>query len=160
MSLESLITIYSIMLLVGGAGLLHFGKKSYQSFLVFKQVYNNNKLFKKKQKEREEMLANGELHEWVSYPVSAMKEVNVCRKTGWCPEYKAFFDTREIDHNEKLKELKVEYESYKDDKIAQLANKYNLSFMEAKEFFTTCYQIKKDFYVANLKKVSEEMKND
>lgn len=80
--------------------------------LVLYYEYTKQKEYRKRLNAEKEMLDRGEMHDWTTI-LSNGVEVTVCRKTGWCPEKKGFFDTSLIPYAEKLHEAQSSMEEYK-----------------------------------------------
>ena len=112
---------------------------------------NDNREFKRRMKEKDEMIANGDFHEWVEVlkggPGGEM--VRVCKKTGWCPSVDGFVSKEYINRYLLLKADKEEYIKYWDENLERLSKKHSLTVEELRALMVELKLINEDF---NIKK--------
>lgn len=113
--------------------------------------------YRRKLKEKEEMLNRGENHEWVTIK-DATAEVMVCKKTGWVPHNKIFLPIPMIKSYLKQAEIKERFEAKKEVEIERLADEYCITASDVKDIHEKILKLKKDFYLNYAKEQIEEMK--
>lgn len=135
-------------------------KRLKSDFARIKDVRAREKAFRKKQKEVEEMKARGDMHEWISMPISGVgEEVMVCRKTGYVPSKEGFLPIEIIQHYEKSqaveKKIKEEYDEFKSERVSGISERYEIPMEKMEDLMDEIYSIRKDFHV---QKMEEELK--
>lgn len=148
-------------ILLTGAGLVlavYFYNLTIRSIRKYSALMQNQKKYEEKMKEKEEMQARGEYHEWVTIPIGA-QEVMVCKKTGYCPSRNSFFDVKGVQRIVAEQELAKRYEVHREEKIKLLASMYGLSIEDLENLADELFTMKKDFYVKHMTQELDKMKS-
>ncbi|HLD91614.1 MAG TPA: hypothetical protein VI911_11505 [Patescibacteria group bacterium] len=94
-------------------------------YVNYETMWKNNKEFKKRSKEVEEMKANGDLPEWVTLPIYG-KDTHVCKKTGYCPSLECFINIDYIKTVLYMRARKAELAKLFNEGVVDLASKHGV----------------------------------
>lgn len=159
MSVGELTTIAILIAFMAGLATQFVSKQIVFWFRYIKWNIKNNKEFNKKKKEVEDMKANGDMHEWINLPTMQGNKL-VCKKTGWCPELEGFipmhFIQRHLMNVEIQKQTEEKYEKFKESKIKEVSDQYNLDESLIHGIMDKAFEIKKEFHT----KLIEEQQAD
>lgn len=137
---------------------IFFAKQVYFSIKIWSLINKTNKSFSQKEKDREEMLARGELHEWVEV-MTMYGPTRVCKKTGYMPEHKGYLSKKALKSSLLAIERDERYKEYRNKKVSGLAEKHNMSVESMELLVEEIFDIKKQFNLNELSDVVEEMRN-
>jgi len=136
--------------------LSYYIKDSIKNIMLTKE---NNKEFKSRIEAVKEMKAAGDFHDWISISLG-MKEVMVCRKTGYCPKEDSFISLVYIKQYEEAQKREEEYIEFKKERMTQISNKYGISLEETERLVEQIFEIKKDFTIKKLADLQDELNKD
>ena len=146
------------------AVLAFVGAVAIAAFLIFllrsqiehiKHISANNKAIDEKHKQRDEMLARGEIHEWMKV-VYGFDEVLVCKKTGWCPTLEVYFTIEFMREQESRIKTSEELKQYTEQKMNELAQRYGTSPSTMDQIADDIYSIKKNFFLEKMTRESNK----
>ena len=123
-------------------------------------IMKNNKLFRSKEEARQKMLEKGDLHDWKQYDYfgNGKMMLRICRKTGWCPETKSYFDLNVLAALDRTEKQKEEQKKFRDSRMQQLSEKYNVTLEKMEEIAEDVFKIKKDWHIQLMNKTMDELK--
>ena len=143
--------------LVWGYFFQFFLSKLIVNLSVWKMHRRAKAEYKTLMKNKEEMLARGELHEWIKIP-TYNGHVLACKKTGWCPELKDFFRmgyiNRLLMHREIEERQNKEWEAWKEVQYKKIAESFAIPEEQIKGIVKSGFEMKKEF-VLDLQKRQE-----
>jgi len=138
-------------------GFFIFGRLLIRQLMDLRKRLKNNKLYKQKMVEVEEMKKRGEYHDWVKLPVGAT-EAHVCSKTGYCPTIDGFFPQEYLDYHLKRKTMNDEFDNFREAEMTKLVSKYSLGREVLEEIAEDIYSIKKNFTLSQLENLTKELR--
>lgn len=141
----------------------YFSYKQIKSVLLFFKIRKGYKdFFKEKDKEIAKMKEEGRLHDWVTLPVNipgkGIIDTTVCKETGYCPSVDGFVDKMQVRHMVEMKRLNEEFDSFRKNRVSELAEKWNTSEDVFGNIIDDIYSIKKDFHVQKMEQSMKELK--
>ena len=152
-----LMVAYTFFLIVS-VTFIHFLKRSIMIMRHDKKIRNE---VKKRKKMIADMKERGELHEWITIQQKDLKgevhNLNVCKKTGWCPQFQQFFQMPYVEAEMARQEYKKQYEEYRDAHVEILATKFRHSREEMEEIVESVFDIKKQFALLWIKERNAEV---
>ena len=125
---------------------------------IIKSIHANNKEFKRRMKNKNDMQAKGDGHEWINIPYGT-EEVMVCKKTGWSPTLNAFLSMEYVNMWLKRQEREKEYQAYREEKMILLAEKHGINKEKMEEIAEGIFAIKQSFHVKKMKQAVKEMRS-
>jgi hypothetical protein len=152
-----------VFLLIFYTGFLVFGVASFfyirMHIKKFMAISKNNKEFRRREKERHEMLERGDLHDWKEYDYfgNGKMMLRICSKTGWCPESKSYFPLEALRALDRIKEQEKEKAEFRDKRMDELSQKYELPRHKMEEISEDIFKIKKDWHLLLMDRTKKEM---
>lgn len=110
----------------------------------FKQNRLKNKEFKRRTKEMEEMLSRGEVHEWVELYIGDTA-VLICRKTGWCPTIKGFFNVKDVEYSLKEKEERKLFADFVEKELEKISLNNEIGFDKVNKVYQEILSLPDNF---------------
>jgi len=129
---------------------------------LFKIRNAHNKIVKEHQDKITKMKEEGRLHKWITLPVripgKGLQETQVCEETGYCPSVNGFVDTFQMKQMINMKKTEEEFQAFKEARIAELADEYNMTVEGFAHVVDEIYSMKKDFHVKKMEESIKELK--
>jgi len=134
-----------------------FLKRSIVALKMFQIQMQAKATYNELNKKRDEMIKNGDLHEWIDLPIAG-KMVKVCKKTGWVPEWKDYIVPHVLRQMLSDLDRDKRYKTYRNEKVADLAKAHDMTNEAMEELVEKIFDIKKQFHLREVDVVVKEMK--
>lgn len=127
-----------------------------QAIGVLKFKLEQNKQFKKLEKARNEMIANGDRHQWMSIRIMG-QSINVCEKTGWAPTLNGFVPLHIIESYKQEMASEKEYQDFRNARVQLIARENQMTIDQVERLVEQVFSMKKDFALIRIEKLQKEM---